>query len=208
MTRILVTGFDAFDGLSANPSWEAARRVAEEEFAAGADIVAERLPVSFEDAPRRLAELVEKHRPGVVINIGVAMGRPSLCVERVAINCMNAGIPDNSGRQPVDEEAVPGGPAAYFSTFPLRQIVDAWEAEGLPGRISNTAGTYVCNRIMYDVLHHASDYGVRRAGFLHVPLTREASGPDDLPVMDQRDIDRGVRLAVREVVRSLESTSD
>lgn len=204
MTRILMTGFDAFGGLSANPSWTAARHVADRGSTSSVDVVAERLPVSFEEAPRRLAELIRRYRPSAVINLGVAIGRQSLCVERVAINCLDAGIPDNSGRQPIDEEAVPGGPTAYFSTLPLREIVSAWDAEGLPGRISNTAGTYVCNRTMYETLHTAAENGVVRGGFIHVPLTRESSGAEDLPVLDQRHIDRGVHLALNEVVRSLD----
>jgi len=208
VTRILLTGFEPFDGLESNPSWEAALRAAELWDDSNHDVVAERLPVDFDEAPRYLATSCAKHRPEVVINIGVAIGRSHLCVERVAINCIDARIPDNRGRQPVDEPVVAGGPNAYFSTLPIHRIVAAWESEGLSGRISNSAGTYVCNRILYETLHTAEGRGILRGGFIHVPLTPETATTESQPVMDQQLINRGVDVALREVVRSLAGTTD
>lgn len=201
---VLVTGFEPFDGMASNPSWEAARAVqdywASRESREAAEVVARRLPVDFVQAPRALAALVAEVRPELVLSLGVAVGRQELGIERVAINCVDARIPDEAGLQPrgawIDHQA----PAAYFSTLPLRAVVDAWERSRIPGRISNSAGTYVCNRVMFELLGHAEHWGLEQAGFLHVPPT-PGLHPGSEQGLPQEVTDRGVVLAVETMLR-------
>ena len=210
---ILVTGFEPFDGMDSNPSQAAALAAAEAfrtgsgqgsgEHDAAARVEARILPVAFGQAPQALVEAIREVRPDAVVSLGVAVGRSHLCVERVALNCADARIPDNTGWQPVDEPIAPEGPAAYFTTLPMRGILAAWEREGLPGRVSNSAGTYVCNRVMYEGLHRAEELGVRSAGFLHVPPTPGLWRGQQGPTLTQRQIDRGVLEAVRCIASSL-----
>ena len=218
---VLVTGFEPFDGMPGNPS-ELAAVAAARAFPAPAEfvsrggfssddavldgsaglsrslqVVARILPVAFDQAPKALVESIREVRPWAVVSLGVAVGRSHLCVERVALNCADARIPDNTGRQPVDELIDPAGPAAYFTTLPMRRMLTAWEAEGLPGRISNSAGTYVCNRVMFEGLHRAEELGVMRVGFLHVPPTPGLWRDQQDPTLEQEQIDRGVVSAVQ-----------
>lgn len=180
---VLVTGFEPFGGLSENPSRTAALAAAE----ALPRVRARILPVEYRAAPQALVEAIREVRPETVVCLGVAVGREQLCVERVALNCADARIPDNTGAQPRDEWIDPDAPAALFTSLPIRRILRTWQEAGLPARISETAGTYVCNRVMFEALARAERLGVSRAGFLHVPDTRQ---------MPQDRIDHGVRLAV------------
>lgn len=180
---VLVTGFEPFGGLSENPSRTAALAAAK----ALPRVRARILPVEYRAAPHALAAAIREVRPETVVCLGVAVGREQLCVERVALNCADARIPDNTGAQPRDEWIDPAAPAALFASLPIRRILRTWQEAGLPARISETAGTYVCNRVMFEALARAERLGVSRAGFLHVPDTRQ---------MPQDRIDHGVRLAV------------
>lgn len=195
-TTVLVTGFEPFAGLAANPSWEAARAAQCLDGPRGA-IVARCLPVDFDEAPAALRRAVQEVRPDVVVSLGVAVGRSRMSVERVALNCADAAIPDNAGRQPVDEPIDPEGPPAIFSTLPLRGILAAWAEADVPGRISDSAGTYVCNRVMYEGLALAAEHGVRASGFIHVPATPGLARDPQTAVLAQERIDAAVRAAVR-----------
>ncbi|MFI7387054.1 pyroglutamyl-peptidase I [Streptomyces sp. NPDC049813] len=169
MTRVLVTGFEPFGGEAVNPSWQAAELVA----AAPPDglaVTAVRLPCVFGESLVALRAAVERVRPELVLCLGQAGGRPGVTVERVAINVDDARIPDNAGAQPIDEPVVAGGPAAYFSTLPVKACVAAVRAVGVPVALSNTAGTFVCNHVAYGLAHLlATELPGVRGGFVHVP---------------------------------------
>lgn len=169
---VLVTGFEPFDGEDVNPSWEICNRLPRS--VAGMRVETVRVPCEFRHAIEVVAAAIERHRPAIVLGLGQAGGRAHMSVERVAINVDDARIPDNAGEQPVDEAIAPNGPPAYFSTLPVKAMVQAMRAAGVPAQVSNTAGTYVCNHLMYGVLHFLAASGSEaRAGFVHVPYAEE-----------------------------------
>ena len=194
--KILVTGFDPFGGESVNPAWEAVSRLPET--INGAEVVRMLIPTSFERAPRAILEKEREYRPDYVISVGQAAGRTAITPERIAINMMSASIPDNDGEQPTEQKIEDNGPDGYFSLLPVVEMVKAIEAAGLPGRISNTAGTFVCNRVMYSVLHAChTEFPKMRSGFIHVPCIPEQTEkhPEwfSLPV---EEITRGLEAAL------------
>ena len=169
--RLLITGFDPFGGSAENPSWMAVSKLPEKigEFALQKCM----LPTVFGEAAQRVLETAEQFAPHVILCIGVAAGRPAITPERIAINIRDAGIPDNMGNQPVDVPVVQDGPAAYFATVPVKTMVQAIQEAGIPGDISNTAGTFVCNDTFYLLLHHFAGTDTK-VGFIHVPaLTQQ-----------------------------------
>lgn len=169
--RILVTGFEPFGGQSLNPSWEVARAL-HGTLVDGAQVTAVQLPCVFADALPALQEALARHRPDIVLALGQAEGRCDFSVERVAINVMDARIPDNSGEQPIDVPVIAGGPAAYFSTLPIKSLVAGLKAAGFAASVSQTAGTFVCNQVFYALQHALAGQGVH-SGFVHLPLLPE-----------------------------------
>ncbi|MFF5207294.1 pyroglutamyl-peptidase I [Streptosporangium sp. NPDC000396] len=160
---VLLTGFEPFDGATVNPSWEAVKLVP--------GVRAVQLPCVFGEAPERLRAAVAEHDPAVVVCVGQAGGRADVTVERVAVNLNDARIPDNAGRQPIDEPVVPGGPAAYFATLPVKACVAAARTAGVPASVSHSAGTFVCNHLFYGLMHLiATERPGVRGGFVHVPF--------------------------------------
>ena len=198
---ILVTAFDAFGGETRNASSEILAALPDE--IRSAQIRKAVVPTAFRrcaaPAEREILALV----PDAVLCLGQAGGRDALTPERVAINVMDARIPDNDGFSPVDEPVVPGGPAAYFSTLPLRGMTAAMLERSVPARISDTAGTFVCNCLMYSLLHFAAMHvPALRCGFLHVPyLTGQAS--PELPAVDLDTAVLGVEAAIGAIAASL-----
>lgn len=173
MATVLITGIEPFDGETLNPSWEAVRRLDGTQVA-GAMLVARQLPCVIGKVVGVLRQAIAETRPDVVICLGQAGGRSDVSVERVAINVVDARIPDNEGRQPIDELVVEGGPAAYFSTLPIKAIVRDLRAAGVPASVSSTAGTYNCNTIFYGLAHYiATEQPALRGGFVHVPYLPE-----------------------------------
>jgi pyroglutamyl-peptidase len=173
---VLLTGFDPFAGDAINPSWEAVRALDGETIAAHR-VVAVKLPVVFGDALHALHEAIAREKPALAVCVGVANTRTRISIERVAINVDDARIPDNAGRQPVDMPVVHSGPAAYFSTLPIKAMLRALEAANVPAEISQTAGTYVCNHVFYGLMHELARHEGIRGGFIHVPpLTDHPSG--------------------------------
>ena len=193
LRRVLLTGFDAFDGESINPSWLAVqplhgRRVA------GHVMVAAQLPTVFGASLLELASLLQLHRPALVICVGQAGGRAALSLERVAINVNDARIADNAHAQPIDTPVVAGGPAAYFSTLPIKAMLQALQREGIPAEVSQTAGTFVCNHVFYGLMHQLATQAAfkqTRGGFIHVPYL---AGQGD-PGMALEDLTRGLHIA-------------
>ena len=172
--RILLTGFEPFGGQSLNPSWEVARALHGLQLpgSQGAQVVAVQLPCVFAQALPALQQALTQHTPDIVLALGQAEGRCDLSVERVAINVMDARIPDNAGAQPIDMPVIEGGPAAYFSTLPIKSLVAGLRASGFPASVSQTAGTFVCNQVFYGLQHALVGQGVH-SGFMHLPLLPE-----------------------------------
>ncbi|ASK65964.1 pyroglutamyl-peptidase I [Brachybacterium avium] len=171
-TDLLLTGFEPFDGAAVNESWEAVRCAAPQLRAQGLAVRTLELPVEFGRAGQLLAAAVREHRPTLVIAVGLAAGRTGITPERVAINVRDARIPDSAGASPVDEPIEADGPVGCFSTLPIKAMVAALTADGIPASVSQTAGTYVCNDVFYALQHLlATDEELAgiRGGFVHVP---------------------------------------
>jgi pyroglutamyl-peptidase len=174
---ILITGFEPFGGHTSNPSIAAAREAAQELSASGIPAVAEELPCVFAAAPGALLRAIERHRPDVVVCVGLAATRRVLSLERVAINVIDARIPDNAGARPVDEPVEADGPAAYFTRLPIKRTLAALDSAGIGAEVSQTAGTFVCNQVFYSLMHQLKESGADLpAGFVHVPQPGEGDG--------------------------------
>jgi len=174
--NVLLTGFEPFAQDPVNPAWEIARALDGWQHAA-ATVRGVQLPCVFGRAIDELEVAMARWQPTLVVCLGLAGGRTELSLERVAINLDDARIADNAGGQPVDTPVVPGAPAAYFSTLPIKAIVRDLRAAGLPGAVSNTAGTFVCNHLFYALMHRLAQQGSSpvpvRGGFVHVPYLPE-----------------------------------
>ncbi len=193
MTTVLLTGFEPFAEDATNPSGDAVRRVADQ-WEGPEQLVTAVLPVEFGGARRRLLDLIATHEPHLVIATGLAGGRAAVTPERVAINLIDARIPDNAGEQPVDVASCSGSPAAHFATLPVKAITAAIADAGIPSALSHSAGTFVCNHVMFTVLDIEAPR--RRAGFIHVPYASETA-PEGRPSLPLADIARALRIAVR-----------
>lgn len=203
--KILVTGFEPFNGGTINPSEQILKEL---QAPAGVSLIKEVLPVTFVGSTKRIRELLKEHKPDVVVSLGQAGNRPEICVERVAINLDNVRSsngkterPDNEGAAPVDEKIAADGENAYFSTLPVWEMVEAIQNAGVSGAASYTAGTYVCNHAMYTLLYEADKlYPDMRAGFVHVPfLPEQLAGREDKKnvfAMELVDMIKGVQAAL------------
>ncbi|MGB7998484.1 MAG: pyroglutamyl-peptidase I [Anaerobacillus sp.] len=172
MSTLLLTGFEPFLEHRHNPTEQIVKEF-DEEVIGGFEIISRVLPVDFERASEMLIEYVEQCEPVAILMLGLAVDRTKVTPERIAIN-VNDSVEDNSGHAPVDQPIVEGGPAAYFSTLPIKKMTDGLVQNGIPAEISNTAGTYLCNNVMYSVLYALEQKGIDiPAGFVHVPPTFE-----------------------------------
>ena len=194
--KLLLTAFEPFGGEAVNPAEEAMGRMPDR--VGDVEIVKLAVPVTFAGCLAPVAEAIEREAPDAVLCLGQAGGRAAITPERVAVNVDDARIPDNAGEQPVDRPAVPGGPAAYFATLPVKAMAEAIRAAGVAAEVSNTAGTFVCNHLMYAVLHLLAErYPGVRAGFMHVPFVPEQTGDKPgQPSMPLADMVRGLTAAV------------
>lgn len=166
--NILVTGFSPFGGETINPAYEAVKLLPDS--IENARIIKAELPTVFRKGAETLRELISKYNPAIVICVGQAGGRSAIAIERVAVNLQDAGSPDNEGTCPEDESIISEGRDAYFSNLPTRAIVQALKEVSIPAVLSYTAGTYVCNDVMYHLLHWIEQsYPDMRGGFIHVP---------------------------------------
>ena len=191
---VLLTGFDAFGGARVNPSWLAVQALDGQELN-GHRWVGAQLPTTFEGSTEALTQLLKRHQPVLVICVGQAGGRSALSIERVAININDARIADNSGQRPLDTPVVSGGPAAYFSTLPIKAMLCALQQAGVVAEVSQSAGTFVCNHVFYGLMHAlATQHGFERTrgGFIHVPHMPDQGTPN----MPLAEMVRGLRLAV------------
>ena len=193
--KALVTGFEPFGGESVNPSAAALARLRP---ALGPlDVATAVLPTAFARTGAALAAALDRHAPDIVLAVGQAGGRNALSLERVAINLMDAGGPDNDGALPIDMPVVAGGPAAYFATLPIKATVAALRHAGLPATVSLSAGSFVCNQVLYMLLHRAASGGGFRAGFLHVPyLPQQAAARPDTPSLALEHVVQGIEIVL------------
>lgn len=170
--KILITGFKPFGGESVNPAYEAVKLLPD--MAGDIQIVKMEIPTVFGEAGKVVETGILQHQPDAVICVGQAGRRADIGVERVAINLVEASIPDNAGNQPMDVKVQEDGDTAYFATIPVKAMVKNIKDHGIPASISYTAGTYVCNSVMYDLLYLIDrKYPSIRGGFIHVPYATE-----------------------------------
>ena len=203
--KVLVTGFDPFGGEAVNPAFEAVKLLPDE--IAGAEIIKLEIPTVFSKCGPAVEAGIQKYEPDVVINVGQAGGRSCVTIEQVALNLAEACIPDNDGEQPSDMPLQENGEPAYYATIPVKAIVKNVRDHGIPCHISYTAGTYVCNCIMYNVLHMAATkYSNIRAGFIHVPFAAQQAveKPNGTPFMSLEMIADSLKYAIEATVKNKE----
>ena len=201
--KIVVTAFDPFGGEVINPANEALQLLEDE--IKGVKIVKLVVPTVFVKAINNLEKVLEKEKPDGVICIGQAGGRAGITVERIAINIDDAKIADNEGNMPVDKTIVMDGPAAYFSTLPIKKIVQGIKDHGIPSTVSNSAGTFVCNHIMYGLLHAIDKQKLNTiGGFIHVPYIPEQTLEKmNTPSMSLEDIVRAIKYTIEATIEWL-----
>ncbi len=195
---IVVTGFEPFGSHPVNPSEEVAKAV-DARVGTGFVVRSVIFPVEHSRVAADVEALLDEHDPIAVVHLGLADGRARLSLERVAVNVMDSDLADNTGRRTAGEPCVPGGPAAYFSTLPLRPLLAALTAQGVPAGPSNTAGTYLCNQTLYITLHAVAQSGrPTLAGLIHLPLTPPmvAQSGADAPSMDVALMVRAVEIVL------------
>ena len=172
--RLLITGFDAFGGQDVNPSWLAVQALPDR--VGDFELRKLQIPTVFGAAATAVLEAAEEFQPHVILCIGQAGGRAAVTPERIAVNIRDARIPDNAGNQPSGEPVASDGPAAYFATVPVKAMSQAVQDAQLPGTVSNSAGAFVCNDVLYSLLHHYTGTDTR-VGFIHVPYIPQQGSP-------------------------------
>lgn len=199
---ILITAFDPFGGEAINPAWEAVQGLADE--IGGAKLIKLQIPTVFESASEVIFNKMKDIEPDVVLCVGQAGGRSALTVEFIGINWQDGRIPDNAGFQPVGEPLEVTGETAYFATLPVNAMVLEMRRANVPAFLSYSAGTYVCNAVLYRVLHHIATNGLNcRAGFIHVPFStgQGLDKPPGTPTMALETIRAGLEAAVRGILK-------
>lgn len=204
MQRLLLTGFEPFGGEAINPSWEVARALHGRQVGT-AQVVAEQLPCVFAQALPALRQALRRHRPQWVVCLGLAGSRSAISLERVAVNLCDARIADNAGAQPAGSPVVAGGPAAYFTRLPVKALVQRLQAAGLPAELSLSAGSFVCNQVMYGLLHALWRQPQVPAGFIHLPPLPEQAGvhPGSRAMALDAQV-RGIALVVEALVEGVQ----
>ena len=201
MRHILVTGFEPFGGETINPSWEVVKQL-EGMIIDDCRVVTRQLPCVFGESLTVLNAAIDELNPAVVIAVGQAGGRVDITVERVGINVDDARIPDNRGQQPIDVAIVPDGPAAWFSSLPIKAMVAAMREKGIPASVSQTAGTFVCNHVMYGLLHKICENAEMKGGFIHIPyLPEQAAAHAGAPSMAAQTVKEALEIAITVALR-------
>ena len=196
MKTLLLTGFEPFLSFTVNPTM----KIVEElngQYIGDYQIVGNTMTVDFKSSASQLIDLIKDIKPDAVISLGLAGGRNKITPERIAINVKD-GAPDNEGNTPVDEVIQQDGPAGYLSTLPIRSMVEKLIELGYPASISNTAGTYLCNNVMYEGLHYAATNKLRiPSGFIHIPASHElAIQHGNIPSWSHEDLKQGITACI------------
>ena len=194
--KILLTGFDAFGGEPVNPAEEAVKMVSDN--INGAQVVKITIPTVRTKSVQAIEQAIEKHKPDIVISVGQAGGRFDITCERVAINIDDFRIEDNEGNQPIDQVIQKDGQPAYFSSLPIKAMVEHMNENKIPASVSNTAGTFVCNHVMYGILYMIDKkYPNIKGGFIHIPyMTSQVMDKKNTPFMSLDEIVKGLELAL------------
>ena len=198
--KVLLTAFEPFGGEAINPAQEAVRLVKDK--IAGADVVKVDVPVVFDKAGEVVYAAMKKENPDVVLCIGQAGGRFGVTPERVAINMQDARIADNDGQQPFDKKCFEDGQNAYFTSLPVKKMVEAIKKVNVPASVSYTAGTYVCNDLMYAVLYHIDkEFKGVKGGFMHVPFINEqVLAKPNTPSLSKEDVVKAIEASIEAIV--------
>lgn len=193
--KLLITGFDPFGGETVNPAWEAVKLLPDT--VSGHELVRLQVPTAFVRSGEVLKEAFLREKPDIILCVGQAGGRAALTVERIAVNLMDAPIPDNDGDSPMDAPVVQGGPDGIFATLPVKAMAAAAREAGVPAELSCSAGTYVCNCLMYRALCLAKETPSVKAGFVHVPfIPVQAASKPGRPSMALCDIVKGLTAMI------------
>lgn len=192
MKTLLITGFDPFGGEIINPSWETVKRLPDE--IGPYRLHKMQIPTRFGVAAEKVLETARAIVPDVIISVGQAGGRKGITPEVVAINLQEASIADNAGCQPTDVPVIANGPAAYFSTLPVRRMVERIGETGITAHLSFSAGAFVCNDVMYTLLHHFQGTQVQ-CGFIHVPFLPEQAR-ENVPFLSLDEMVKGITAAI------------
>ncbi len=202
MKKVLMTGFDAFGGEPTNPASRAVERLSGKTIN-GLEVITKEIPTVFGKAAKAIQDDIERLNPDVVINVGQSGGIHAIRVERLAVNIDDARIKDNEGNQPVDEPIAPEGPLAYWSTLPVKAIVNDLEQSGIPAFVSYTAGTFVCNHVFYATRHYVETRNLPiKVGFIHVPFLPEQvidKKPYPVPSMSEGTIAQALEVIVETI---------
>ncbi|SFA87555.1 pyroglutamyl-peptidase [Lentibacillus halodurans] len=190
MKKLLLTGFEPFLAFSINPTAEIVRKLNQRKMN-NFQVVGDILTVDFQKSGKQLVDIIEDHNPDAIISLGLAAGRNRITPERIAINC-NDGPQDNGGYKPVGEKIFADGPDGLFTRLPIRQMVKHLQNAGLPAEISNTAGAYLCNHVMY----HGLYYFDGPAGFIHLPASHALAVEKKLPSWSQQDLLQAVKVCI------------
>jgi pyroglutamyl-peptidase len=195
MRKLLLTGFEPFLEFPINPTSDIVTML-NGEVIQDYQIIGEVLTVDFHKSGSQLVDLIEKHNPDAVISLGLAGGRNCITPERIAINC-NDGPVDNKGHKPNGEAIFEDGPDGYFSKLPIYEIVEKLKDAGYPAKISNTAGAYLCNNVMYHGLHYFKENGFDRpSGFIHIPASHALAVKKNMPSWSQADLLEAIKIAI------------
>lgn len=198
--KVLITGFDPFGGENINPALEAVKKLPDT--ICNAEIIKLEIPTVFRKSLEKIEENIIKHNPDIVISVGQAGGRSGITPERIAINIDDARIPDNETKQPIDIPIFEDGENAYFTNLPIKAMIKEMKLAEIPCSISNTAGTFVCNHVMYGILYMASKkYPNIKGGFIHVPyIPSQVLEKPNMPSMSIENIVKGLELCIKVAV--------
>ncbi|MFC3032128.1 pyroglutamyl-peptidase I [Pseudoalteromonas fenneropenaei] len=201
---VLVTGFAPFGGETINPSWEAVSQLEGEAIGLQQShiIHTKELPCEFDKALVALYQAIDKYHPSLVLCVGQAGGRAAISIERVAININDARIADNAGKQPIDTAVITGGPVAYWAALPIKRLVQALHQAQIPAEVSNSAGTYVCNHVMYGLLHYIDTQQLDcQGGFVHIPyLPEQAVKHSGAASMSASNVQQALKVILTEAL--------
>ena len=206
--KILVTGFDPFGGEPINPAIESVKRLPDN--IAGAEIIKLEIPTVRKKSLEKIEKAINEHNPDVILSIGQAGGRFDISIERIGINLDDFRIPDNEGNQIIDEPIFPDGENAYFVKLPVKAMVQNVQKNNIPASVSYTAGTFVCNHVLYGVLYLIEKkYKGKKSGFIHIPfLPQQVVDKRNTPSMELNTIVKGLTAAIEAIVKNNEDIKE
>ncbi len=206
--KILVTGFDPFGGEPINPAIESVKRLPDN--IEGAEIIKLEIPTVRKKSLEKIEKAINEHNPDVILSIGQAGGRFDISIERVGINLDDFRIPDNEGNQIIDEPVFPDGENSYFVKLPVKAMVQNVQKNNIPASVSYTAGTFVCNHVLYGVLYLIEKkYKGKKSGFIHIPfLPQQVVDKRNMPSMELNTIVKGLTAAIEAIVKNNEDIKE